>query len=222
MTSFALKIIALITMSCDHIGYVVFHQYTLMNLIGKIAFPIFAFQISEGYNYTKNLKLYFFRLFLFAIVSQLPFMLFLSSFTPNYLTLNIFFTLFLGLLAITIFDKSKNKLLGCFSVIVIILISELLDCDYGWFGTSIIFLFYYLKNNKVMMNIAIIIVTLIKYISVFLSTVNIFYIYMMLFSCFSLIFINLYNGRKGKNIKYLLYTFYPVHLMLLYLITLVI
>ena len=95
MTSFILKIIAMATMVVDHFGDVYFKQISWMNLIGRIAFPIFAFQVSEGYLHTKNLKKYFLRLFLFALVSQLPFMLFYSLYinTPDKITLNIFFTL---------------------------------------------------------------------------------------------------------------------------------
>lgn len=106
MTSFILKIIACITMFLDHIGYVIYGKLSWFNYIGRIAFPIFAFQISEGYVHTKNLKKYFFRLLIFAFVSQIPFMLFSSSFS-NSISLNIFFTLFLGLLAIFLYDKIK-------------------------------------------------------------------------------------------------------------------
>ena len=76
MSSFVLKMIAIISMFIDHIGYVIFGKFSYFNYIGRLAFPIFAFQISEGYIHTKNLKKYFLRLFLFAIISQIPFMLF--------------------------------------------------------------------------------------------------------------------------------------------------
>ena len=58
MTSFVLKIIAMVSMFIDHLGTSYFHNTTIMNLIGRIAFPIFAFQISEGFIHTKNLKKY--------------------------------------------------------------------------------------------------------------------------------------------------------------------
>ncbi len=218
MTSFGLKIIALITMLCDHLGYILFHKISFMNVIGKVAFPIFAFQISEGYKYTKNLKLYFFRLFLFAIVSQVPFMLFLNSIGAVTFTLNIFFTLLLGLAAITIFDKSKNKLLAFLVVISIMLIAQLTHCDYGWFGVVIIFLFYYFKENKIYMNISFILAVLIKYMIAYLNYPATIQIYLAIATCLSLLFINLYNHKKGKNIKYFLYIFYPLHLMLLFLL----
>ena len=62
MTSFTLKIIALITMFIDHLGYAIFNKFSFFNYIGRVAFPIFAFQISEGFHYTKNVKKYFARL----------------------------------------------------------------------------------------------------------------------------------------------------------------
>ena len=62
MTSFSLKIIAIVAMFCDHFGDAFFGQFSFLNLIGRMAFPIFAFQISEGYTHTKNLRKYFLRL----------------------------------------------------------------------------------------------------------------------------------------------------------------
>ena len=59
MTSFVLKVIAMITMVIDHLGNAWLKHTTEMNVIGRIAFPIFAFQISEGYTHTKNLKIFF-------------------------------------------------------------------------------------------------------------------------------------------------------------------
>ena len=110
MSAFVLKIIACITMFIDHLGYAVFHgEASWFNYIGRLAFPIFAFQISEGFHYTKNVKKYFARLLLFAIFSQIPFMLFLSIFSTNIYKLNVFFTLFLGLFSIYIYDKIINS-----------------------------------------------------------------------------------------------------------------
>lgn len=219
MTSFGLKIIALITMLCDHLGYILFHRISFMNIIGKLSFPIFAFQISEGYVHTKNLKKYIFRLFTFGIISQIPFMLFLSCLGTMHFTLNIFFTLLLGLLAITIFDQCKNKIIGWFSVIVIIFVSQLTHCDYGWFGPLIIFLFYFFKDNKLYMNISFILAVTIKYGFSYITNSSIMQIYLGIATCLSLLFINLYNHQKGKNIKYLLYVFYPLHLLFLYILS---
>ena len=213
MSSFGLKIIALISMLFDHCGYIFFNKITFMNIIGKIAFPIFAFQISEGYLRTKNLKNYFLRLFLFAIASQIPFMLFLNCLGTTTIYLNIFFTLFLGLLSITLYNKIQNKPFSLVLVLLIILLAKITHCDYGWYGVAIIFLFYLFKNNPLLMNITFIILTIIKYIP--FTKIN---IYLAISTCLSLIIINSYNGKKGRNMHYFLYFFYPFHLIILSLI----
>lgn len=109
MSSFVLKIIAVLTMFIDHLGYIIWGRVTFFNYIGRLAFPIFAFQISEGYLHTRNLKKYFLRLIIIAIISQIPYSLFLSTYLNDYISPNIFFSLISGLLSITIYDKLKEK-----------------------------------------------------------------------------------------------------------------
>ena len=145
MSSFVLKIIAVITMLIDHSGYLIFNGFSFMNYIGRLAFPIFAFLITEGYIHTNNLKKYFSRLIVFAIISQIPYMLLFSS---AELSLNILFTLALGLFSLIIYDKTKNKYLGFIFVILCSVLAHFLHFDYGWFGIAIIFIFYIFKNKK--------------------------------------------------------------------------
>ena len=83
MSSFILKLIAIFSMTCDHISYLIFGRFSFLNYIGRFAFPIFAYQITEGYIHTSNLKKYFLRLLVFALISQIPFMLFLSIVSPR-------------------------------------------------------------------------------------------------------------------------------------------
>lgn len=217
MSAFGLKIIAIITMIIDHLGYAIFGEFSFFNYIGRIAFPIFAFQISEGYIHTKDLKKYFLRLFLFAIISQIPFMLFHSIISDQFY-LNIFFTLLLGLLSIYIYDKCKYKILGIFLAFIFASIAQITKCDYGFFGVSIILIFYIFKSDIIKADIFFIIATLLKYIIPCIKY-NVFpheYLYLFLGTSFPAIFLTLYNGKKGKNTKYLLYMFYPIHLILLY------
>ena len=231
MSAFILKIIALVTMTCDHISYLIFGHFSPLNYIGRIAFPIFAFQISEGYIHTKNLKNYLLRLFLFALISQVPFMLFLSIFSSKF-SLNIFFTLFLGLVSITIYDKLNkveysNKyvhylynLLGILCAIFISFIAEITHCDYGYFGIAIIFVFFLFKKNKPLMNLAFILCTIIFYFkNLLISPLYNTYLLIIVFTLVSLLFINLYNNKKGKDTKYILYLFYPIHLLIIYLLS---
>ena len=218
MSNFILKIIAIISMIFDHTGYIIFGKFSFMNYIGRLAFPIFAFGISEGYKNTKNLKKYFLRLLIFAIISQIPYMLFVNAIGATNFTFNIFFTLVFGLLSITIYDKINNKYLGTLVVILFSIFAHLLNFDYGWFGISTIFIFYLFKNKKILMNVFFIIITFINYFYKYITTFNIHYLIIILFCCLSLVPINLYNNKKGKNIKYVFYIFYPLHLTLLYLV----
>lgn len=110
MSAFVLKLIACVTMFIDHIGYAIFNGSSWFNYIGRLAFPIFAFQISEGYIHTRSIKKYLLRLFLFALVSQIPFMLFHSIISEGFY-LNVIFTLLFGLISIVIYDK-YNKFTG--------------------------------------------------------------------------------------------------------------
>ena len=216
MNAFVLKIIAVITMFIDHAGYVVFGKFSFFNYIGRLAFPIFAFQISEGYIHTKNLKKYFLRLLLFAIISQIPFMLFHSIISDSF-ALNVFFTLLLGLICIYIYDKLNYKSLALFVCVLIGFIAEYTYCDYGFYGIAVILFFYIFKNNIINASIAFIILTAIKYgIPILNYGLIKEYIYLFVCTIIPVFFIVAYNGKKGKSTKYLLYLFYPIHLLLLY------
>ncbi len=220
MSSFILKIMGIITMLSDHIGDAFIGHFSFFNLIGRIAFPIFAFQSVQGYINTKNLKKHLIKLFIFACISQIPFMLFLSTFTSEF-ALNIFFTFFLGLLTLFVYDKCKNKILGFLFVIISSIIAELINFDYGAFGILLIFGFYFFRNNKWLMAIITIILCFLKYIPNIIVTPNLYIHYLScgLFTSLSLIFILFYNKKEGPKLKYFFYIFYPLHLLILYIIS---
>lgn len=210
-------------MLCDHVGDSFIGHFSFLNLIGRISFPIFAFQTVQGYIHTSNIKKYMLRLFLFACISQVPFMLFLSTFTDNYY-LNIFFTLLLGTIALYGYDKIKNKYLGLSFAILIIIIAHFIQVDYGAYGVAIIFLFYIFStkfsNKKIFMCITFTLITTLKYLPNIINypSIAIIYINCILFTCISLIPICLYNGKQGPKVKYLFYIFYPAHLLVLWLL----
>jgi hypothetical protein len=215
MTSTNLKIIACITMLIDHVGAVFFSKYVWLRIIGRIAFPIFAYLIVEGYFHTKNIKKYLTRLLLFGVVSEIPFNLAFYGELFYFPGLNIFFTLFLGLLVIYIYDNYKSY--GGIALIIIGVIAEFIGTDYGMIGILVIFLFYIFKGNYIMQAISFIGITLIGvgteyYMSGQLS--------IQIYSITSLFLLYIYNGKKGMNIKYLFYGFYPGHLLIIGLIRL--
>src|SRR5690554_3017221 len=210
-----LKIIAIISMLIDHIAVVNLFNIEnsnliyLMRIIGRMAFPIFAFLIVEGFYYTRNLNKYFTRLLIFAFISEIPFDLAIFNTIFNFTHQNVFFTLALGLLSISLYDKYKvkSKSLGFIYVLLICLFSIILRTDYNIFGILMIFVFYYFRNNFNLITFNIILINLITF-----SLIQIFAI-------LSLLFIFLYNNKKGLSLKYLFYVFYPGHLLTLYFLT---
>ena len=217
-------------MFIDHVGYIVFDGHSSwFNYVGRLAFPIFAFQISEGYIHTHDVKKYLLRLILFAFISQIPFLLF-HSIINNEPGLNVIFTLFLGLIAIIIYDK-YNKFVGVFSAIIFGIIAHFLNSDYSFYGVGITFLFYVFNKNKCLLAISFIIATLMQYSYLILVYYNygfeflknVFIIYLPYFICtiFSIIIILCYNKKKGPSTKYFFYLFYPLHMILIYILSFV-
>jgi len=216
MSSFILKIIAVVAMLCDHIGLCLTGGIaSTWNYIGRLAFPIFAYQISEGYCHTKDLKKYFTKLFVFAIISQIPFNLFEYALGFE-LHLNVLFTLLLGLASITFFDKAPNKLLGICGVAICVILGYFLKVDYSYFGVLVVFCFYLFKNNKWITSLVFLLLVIAKYYTNLVAS-GFYYQYIALaISTFAAIIpILLYNGKQGPKLKYFLYIFYPVHLAVL-------
>lgn len=243
MNTFRLKIIAIITMLIDHTGAVLFPepQYFWLRIIGRLSFPIFVFLLVEGFNHTRNVKKYLARLGIFALLSDIPFNLaFYNSFNSGsdiridlpaafksadaFKTFlikmishqNIFFTLFLGLLAIYLMSLIEVKfrkqifmsnLLDAIITLVFSFVAILLRTDYDMFGILLIVAFYLFRGSKAILALSLITLSLA------LPDYSI-----ELIGLFSLIPIAFYNGQKGRNIKYLFYAFYPVHLLILFLI----
>ena len=188
-----------------------FSLYIFFRTIGRIAFPIFAFLLTEGFQYTHNRKKYALNLLVFALLSEIPWNL-LHSGTLLYEKQNVFFTLFLGLLCMIIYETYQQdfkKQLLCFSGIF--LAGILLNADYGLKGIGFIFVLYLLKEKKIPQ----------AFISTcFLSNTIPYTIGVM---C-AFLPINLYHHErgfiKGKFWKYVFYAFYPVHMLILYFIKL--
>ncbi|HCY06842.1 MAG TPA: conjugal transfer protein TraX [Erysipelotrichaceae bacterium] len=227
-----LKIIALITMLIDHIGAFLIEPYLLNNgvfpfafdisiipkefktlyiiyiitrLIGRIAFPIYCFLIVEGFLHTSNLKKYAFNLLLFAFISEIPFNLANSNKLLYFDMQNVFFTLFLGLTCISLLDKYK----GFFNTVIILSITSLpayfLNVDYHHFGVlaiAVLYLFHKNKKHQILFGV----LTFAWELTAPLAFIPIYF----------------YNGERGKQNKYLYYSLYPLHLLILYLIRIII
>ena len=204
MTTFVLKIIAIVTMFIDHIGYGLFPNCLILRLIGRISFPIFAYLIAEGFVHTKDVKKYLLRLGVFAVLSEIPFDLVSTGKALEFGHQNIFFTLFLGLTAILIVSKTQNIVLKFGAVFVFAIVATLLRTDYQSTGVIMIALFYIFRERKLEKFFAVAVLVLVMS-----GTVQ-------WFCLLSFIPIALYNGKQGPKMKLFFYLFYPLHLLLIY------
>ena len=152
LTSNMLRTIAVILMLSDHIWATYMSLGNWMTYIGRIAFPIFAFQIAEGFVHTSNFKKYALRLLGFALVTEIPFNLFYSSRWFNPYHQNVLFTLLLGLLAIYVLDnlkknfKGKNIALSLLWLALICIAATIGFVDYGFLGMLTVVMFYILRD----------------------------------------------------------------------------
>lgn len=216
LTGSYLKWIAILTMLIDHIGAfllepalesgLVSTQFTGLNmvlrLIGRLSFPLFTFLLVEGFTHTRAVKRYLVQLGIFALVSEVPFDLAKEGVLLEFTYQNIYFTLLIGLLTITLFDRFKEeKYLRWLILIIGMLLSEVLQTDYAAFGILLIFVFYYFRTDKQLRTPIVGLLLLFQITAIF-----------------SLIPIYLYNGKRGKQSKYFYYLFYPVHLLLFFII----
>lgn len=233
LTSNMLRVIAIVLMLSDHIWATAMSFGDWMTYIGRMAFPIFAFQIAEGFVHTSNLKKYILRLLSFALVSEIPFNLFYSSRVFNPYHQNVLFTLLLGLLAITVIDKcrkckeKRNRLKYVIALSLICIASVIGFVDYGFWGMLTVVVFYILRNFRfawIAQLVAMIMINVVAFEGLvfpveFLGIT--FEIPSQSFAVLALIPIWMYSGKKGKSSKimqYGFYAFYPVHMLILYLI----
>ena len=220
LSNFDLKLIAIITMTIDHIGIVFGTSfYNLLRAVGRLSFPIFAFLLTEGYVHTKSFSKYFLRLLVLAVISEVIYdYVFFDSFI--YIDANnIFFTLALGLLTLFLLDKSKGLIKRYFKdkvdlfiilpityiliIVIMGLMGEFLNFSYGMLGILVISFFYLFKTNFPLVVISVSLSTLILGEGI------------QYFSLFSLILIYFYNKKLGMKCKLFFYLYYPLHILVL-------
>lgn len=207
MTSFDLKILAIITMFIDHLGFMFFPEQLAFRFIGRIAFPIFAFQLAVGYSHAKNKEKHILGMLIFSIVSQIPFSLFIHQVVPAPVhSLNIGFTLVLGLLGMYVLSNFKNIILKIIGLALVLLLGIVIPIDYGIGGVILCIVFYFCLSSKSL--------TLLSSAFALCCMVILEKAAWKIPSLCALVPIWLYNGKKGKNIKYFFYIFYPLHMII--------
>lgn len=244
LDSDALKVIAIVTMLIDHIGAVVvsttlnlmgqgdfdkwYSGYWMLRNIGRTAFPLFVFLLVEGFFHTRNKIKYCGRLVLFAMLSEIPFDVAFYGRIYYIDSQNVFWTLAIGFLVIWGIEKGREigakraesagasrwyfvlfeapyavllVLAGCFA-------AKLWRTDYSWYGVLLIALFYFGKR----WNAPRILTCIAGYLLFLWEPYSIGGFLLILF----------YNGarkKRGRGFQYFFYLFYPVHLLILRLIS---
>lgn len=218
MSSFSLKLLALSCMLCDHLGALFFPGIPALRLIGRAAFPLYAFLLAEGFRHTHSRKRYLFRMALFAVVSEVPYDLCFcgSFFSPA--GQNIFFTLTLGLAALWGYERlavaARRMELGLLSVSIAAVLAQLLRCDYGLSGVMMIFLLYLCREKT--RRFALFAVSAgLQALSVAVSSTPSWGL-AQLWALAAIVPMALYDGSRGRfQFKWFFYLFYPVHLLAL-------
>ncbi len=206
LSSFGLKLIAITAMLIDHVGAALFPQYPILRIIGRIAFPIFCFLLVEGFMHTHDVIRYIRRMGIFALISEIPFDLLFYGRILDGMHQNVFFTLFLGLIMLYYLTKQYPAFFNFLMVLLFMLLAEFLRTDYSSMGLLIILCFWAFRGKKVWMCLSV-------------AAVNIFLQgYIQVFAVLALPLILLYNGEQGPRMKYVFYLFYPLHLLLLFVI----
>lgn len=237
-----IKMIAIITMLIDHTaatilermmsqnsfsggeaGELLYTVYLVMRIIGRLGFPIFIFLLVEGLEHTHNRWKYLIRMVIFALVSEVPFDFafnlskaeIFSGKIIDFTYQNVFFTLSIGLLTIIGIQsvgRTQWKTIGkVFMNIGIALvgmaIAYLLRTDYGAIGVLAIVVMYLLRKNRMLASAITCVVLMFSSI--------------LEASAFLVLWpIGFYNGKRGWNLKWVFYIFYPAHLFVLWLICL--
>ncbi len=248
ISGYWLKMIAVITMLIDHTTASILERMlqimpdwgpiTMSNWenwyrldrvlrgVGRMAFPIYCFLLVEGFTYTHSKAKYALRLFLFALISEIPFDMALFKSFCDWNHNNVFFTLFIGLLTIWASDALLSYmaehleqglspvLYGILRILLIFFIllagcflaQYVFRCDYGASGICAIYILYMSRNQR-MTGFALAVFSLGM-----LSGMIEFAAFLMLIP------MHFYNGTRGKQHKYFFYAFYPVHLLILAII----
>lgn len=219
-----LKMLAMVLMLVDHVGAVILENGYLtaynmrlpkavtydeilhildidriLRFIGRSAFPIFCFLLVIGFMHTSNKKKYAFRLFLFALLSEIPFDLAFANTILEFQYQNVMFTLLIGFLAMMALEHFESNYPVMALIVVLSLgLGYLLRTDYSYKGVALILVLYFFRFHKVVQ-------TLAGCISLLWEAP----------ACLAFLPIRLYNGKKGIHVKYVFYFFYPVHILML-------
>ncbi|MEK4487888.1 TraX family protein [Psychrobacillus sp. FSL H8-0484] len=194
-----LKWIALITMIIDHIGIVFFPDEAIYRVIGRIAFPIFIILLAEGAVRTRNKKAHLIRLWVFACISQIPYLLLIDPYV-----LNVIFTMAIAVTCIRL----------PYLIPVVFIGLMIIPVDYSWYGVGLALIYYYLRKWP---GIACILAVNLTFL--YAIQIGSFIQFWAVIGLVLPLIIRKVSFRIPNTSKYFFYWFYPVHLAILFIIS---
>ena len=218
MSVFVLKLLAAACMLIDHAGLILFPSQMWMRAVGRLAFPLFAFFIGEGFFYTKNRTKYFLRIFLLGVACQIPY-----AVVGYPLELGILITFSISLCLMELLSRAQTGfregkegpawlIAFTMAVAAAALLCHHVSVDYGFFGILLpVWMTPFRKKSHRLAAFAAGLVALCVYFAypTFLDV--------QILCLLALPLLLLYNGKPGKyRMKWFFYIFYPVHLALLW------
>lgn len=236
ITSFTLHILAMAFMLLDHMWATVMTGNEWMTCVGRLAFPIFAFMIVEGYFHTKNLKKYITRMAVFALICEIPFNLMVGGNFFYYVHQNVLFTFLAGILLIHLNEMARKSgklhlrilaLIGSIAAAFVIGLVGMVD--YYHAGILTVLVFYFFRGRKwwcFLGQLVFLYIINMQLLGGYGYEVELFgknyFLTQQGLALLALIPIWLYRGKQGpynRFIKELYYWFYPVHMLVLVLIS---
>lgn len=210
-----LKLIAAFTMLLDHAGILLFPRIALFRILGRLAYPIYAYMIAEGCRYTKNKLRYFLMVFGLGTACQIVY-----YFAMGDTYLSILITFSMSILLIYLLQASYRaqtwqrqalwSVLFCAGFLAVYGLDQILTIDYGFWGvmTPVMVSFGYIRKFPRWASVLL--------LGGGLVLLGAAYGGMQWYALLALPLLLLYSGQRGKaNLKYFFYIFYPVHLVVL-------
>ena len=204
LDSFQLKCIAIVSMALDHTGAVLYPSQIWLRCLGRIAFPIFCFLIVKGFFHTHDVRRYMGRLGVFALISEIPYDLAFRGVPLEYAHQNVFFTLLIGIGMMVLLERNREWPVKAVILLLAMWLAVLIRSDYNFRGVLLIFVFYIFHESRWLA------VTAGGFWNFLYQGV------IQKYGVLSVLPLALYNGERGRKMKYFFYIFYPAHLLLLY------
>ena len=196
LDSFQLKCIAIVSMALDHTGAVLYPSQIWLRCLGRIAFPIFCFLIVEGFFHTHDVRRYMGRLGVFALISEIPYDLAFRGVPLEYAHQNVFFTLLIGIGMVVLLERNREWPVKAVILLLAMWLAVLIRSDYNFRGVLLIFVFYIFHESRWLA------VTAGGFWNFLYQGV------IQKYGVLSVLPLALYNGERGRKMKYFFYIFY--------------